>query len=251
MKKSKIILATCCTLVAMLVNFIFAIIFHGENGANIFTTVSGWVSGFATIVLGLIAIKINAKYKEENDEFLKKQEEMFWKNEKKTIVELYREQVIKCYNIFTMFNYAEILNQLIANENKMESPIYNLSILSKIETEIHNMFFTLSICKYYFNFKKELFDSYGKYLSLLNEMVDTYDDMIYNKHFEKGKKLQKAYIDVVNNFNIHISEINVFLSTHLYTKSQDELTIMLNDMRIQQLKWWEDAKSKSNKETED
>ena len=99
MKKSKIILATCCTLVAMLVNFIFAIIFHGENGANIFTTVSGWVSGVATIVLGLIAIKINAKYKEENDEFLKKQEEMFWKNEKKTIVELYREQVIKCYNI--------------------------------------------------------------------------------------------------------------------------------------------------------
>ena len=249
MKKAKVVLAIGCTLVVVLVNFIFAIIFHGENGANIFTTISGWVSGIATIVLGLIAIKINAKYKEENDEFLKKQEELFWKNEKKTIVELYREQVVKCYNNFTMFNYAEILNQLIANENKIESPIYNLSISSKIETEMHNMFFALSICKYYFNFKKELLDSYGKYLSLLNEMVNGYDDMIYNKRFEKGEKLQESYIEVVNNFNIHISEINVFLSTHLYTKSQEELTIMLNDMRMQQLKWWEDEKSKNKKST--
>ncbi len=245
MKKIKIILAICCTIIAMIINFIVAIVFHGENGANIFTTVSGWVSGIATIALGVIAIKINAKYKEENDDFLKKQDEMFWKNEKKTIVELYREQVVKCYNNFTVFNYTDILNQLIANENKIEAPIFNLSILSKIETEMHNMIFTLSICKYYFNFKKELFDSYGKYLTLLDEMVNNYGDMIYNKHFEKGEKLQESYIDVVNNFNLHISEINVFLSTHLYSNSKEELTTMLTDMRMKQIKWWDETKSQS------
>ena len=241
MKRSKIILAVCLTSVAMIVNFILAIFFHGESGANIFTTVSGWVSGIATIVLGVIAIKINAKYKEENDTFLQKQDEMFWKNEKKSIVELYREQVIKCYNNFIALNFTDILNQLIANENKIEAPVFNLSILSKIQTEKHKMFFTLSICKYYFNYKKELFDSYSKYLTLLSEMVNNYDDMIYNKKFEMGEKLQDTYIEVINYFNIHISEINVFLSTHLYSKSKEELSTMLNEMRSKQLDWWENT----------
>ncbi len=204
MKRSKIVLAVCLTSVAMIVNFILAIFFHGESGANIFTTVSGWVSGIATIVLGVIAIKINAKYKEENDDFLLKQEEMFWKSEKKSIVELYRKQVIKCYNDFAALNFTEILNQIIAKENNIEAPIFKLSILSKMQTEKHNMFFTLSICKYYFNYKKELFDSYSKYLTLLAEMVNNYDDMIYNRQFEKGNKLQDAYIEVINYFNIHI-----------------------------------------------
>lgn len=228
----------------MILNFVLSIIFRGENGANIFTTISGWVSGIATIVLGLIAIRINAKYKKENDDFLFKQEEMFWKNEKKCIVELYREQVVKCYNDFSKLNFAEILSQLIANETKLEAPLYQFAILSKIKNEKHNLFFVLTICKYYFNYKKELFVSYDEYLSLLEEMVNSYDDMIYNKHFEKGEKIQEAYVTVINNFNIHISEINIFLSTHLYSKSKEELTIMLDNMRNQQLDWWNDVKSR-------
>lgn len=245
MKKTKIILSICLTTVAIIINLILAIFFRGESGANIFTTISGWVSGIATIVLGVIAIKINAKYKEENDDFLLKQDEMFWKSEKKSIIELYREQVIKCYNDFSKFNFAEILNQLVSNENNLEAPLFKLSIVSKIENEKHNMFFTLTICKYYFSFKKELFESYSEYLTLLAKMVDNYDEMIYKKQFDKGEKLQEAYIAVINNFNIHIAEINVFLSTHLYTKSREELTTMLNDMRNKQLEWWNDVKPKN------
>lgn len=43
-------------------NIILSIIFHGSYGANIFTAISGWVSGIATFFVGLIAYKQNNNY---------------------------------------------------------------------------------------------------------------------------------------------------------------------------------------------
>ncbi len=57
-------------------NIVFSIIFRGSDGSNIFTAVSGWVSGVATIALGLIAVVQNRKYKEENDRFLSAQQKI-------------------------------------------------------------------------------------------------------------------------------------------------------------------------------
>ena len=81
MKKQIIIVVLLS--VAVIVNIVLAIIFHGDSGANIFTAVSGWISGIATIVLGVIALVVNEKYKKDNDNFILKQEELFWKEEKK------------------------------------------------------------------------------------------------------------------------------------------------------------------------
>ena len=54
----------------MVLNFVLAIIFPGESFSNIFATVSCWISGIATIVLGVIALYVNAKYKKENEGWL-------------------------------------------------------------------------------------------------------------------------------------------------------------------------------------
>ena len=169
MKKTISITLIVLTSLLMVASFVFAIKFHGEDGANIFTTISGWISGFATIVLGVIALYVNAQYKKENDDYLSKQDELAWKNEEKNVITLYRDQVIKCYESFiTNYNYADLLYQLLCDEEKSEAPIKHIALLNQIQNEQFTALYSLSICRYYFSTKGELFESYNKYLSALN-----------------------------------------------------------------------------------
>ena len=236
------------TIVLMVINVVLAIVFHGDNGANIFTTVSGWISGIATIVLGVIALYVNARYKKENDLYLEKQSEIQWKEDEKATVVLYREQILETYNRFLKLNFADVLYQLVEEEEKPEAPIFELALLSKIKCEKQNMFFVFSICRYYFEFKSELFESYAKYLDLLSVAVSDYQNMIYNKEFDRGEKLQDAYINVINNFNIHIASINLFLTVKMNNKPKNELKVILANMRTQQSQWWDKVKPKETSE---
>lgn len=246
MKKSYILsIALLC--LSILVNIGFAIAFPSEDGANIFTAISGWISGIATIVLGVIALVVNAKYKEDNDKHTKNQSDLSWRDEKRNTIELYRDQIIKVYNIFLSYNYAEILSELVAQEETIEAPLKELAILSKIQTAQHDMFFTLGICRYYFKFKAELFDAYRLYLTKLYELVVDYKKIIYGKQFDKGKELQQLYINVLNHFNIHILSINAFLSSTLYAKSREELSDMFKEMREKQVEWWDNNKPQKTK----
>jgi len=243
MKDKKIsILLIVLTGILMMINFWLAIVFSGEDGANIFTTASGWISGIATIVLGVIALFVNAGYKKENDIYLEKQAEIQWKNDERDTIELYRKQILETYNRFLKLNFADVLYQLIEKEEKPEAPIFELALLSKIKSEKQNMFFVFTICRYYFLFKSELFDSYAKYLDLLSQAVSDYKNMIYNKEFDKGEKLQEAYVNVINNFNIHIANVNLFLTVKMNSKSKKELNVELEKMRKQQSQWWDKIK---------
>ena len=58
--------------VLCVINIVLACIFRGADGANIFAAISGWVSGIATIILGVIAVVQNKKYKQENDSFMQR-----------------------------------------------------------------------------------------------------------------------------------------------------------------------------------
>ena len=242
--KTGMIVATIIVTVIFIINIILSIKFRGENGANIFTAISGWISGISTIVLGVIALYVNAQYKKDNDNYLKKQDELFWKSEKKSAVELYRDQIVKCYDRFLELNYLELLDKLLKNEKQDGGDLFSVALSSMIQTEKNNMFFTLTICKYYFDFKSELFESYAEYLSKLSQMAINYDDMVYNKQYEKIDELQELYIKVINNFNIHISSINVFLSTIMPSKTQKELETYLKEARNRQKKWWDSVSSK-------
>ena len=244
MEKTVSIILIILTVLLMMVNFAFAIIFPGDSFSNIFATASCWISGIATIVLGVIALRVNARYKKENDDYLSKQDELAWKKEEKDVISLYRDQVVKCYNSFiTDYNYAEVLYRILCDEEKPEAPIKSIALLNKIQSEQFNALYSLSICRYYFDTKGELFESYHKYLSALIEMIDDYKPMVFDKdHFSKAENLQTLYVDVIRLFNLHISEINVFLSAKLFVLSGDQISEMLNDMRKKQLEWWESVK---------
>ncbi|MBR2277900.1 MAG: hypothetical protein IJ872_01675 [Eubacterium sp.] len=55
------------------VNIVFACAFEGEH-SNLFTAISGWVSGIATAVLGFIAVAQTERYENDNKEYLEKQQ---------------------------------------------------------------------------------------------------------------------------------------------------------------------------------
>lgn len=59
-------------IILMIINVITSFVWN-DQFTNIFTTISGWVSGIATIVLGLIALHQNKAHKIENDKNLKKE----------------------------------------------------------------------------------------------------------------------------------------------------------------------------------
>lgn len=58
---------------AFIVNIVLAARSDNNNEANIYTAISGWVSGVATIILGVIAVIQNKLYKQENDRYLDEQ----------------------------------------------------------------------------------------------------------------------------------------------------------------------------------
>ena len=64
MKKKCIITIVICAVVLFIANIIFACIFSQE-GANIFTAISGWVSFLATVIVGRIAYRQGKRFKDE------------------------------------------------------------------------------------------------------------------------------------------------------------------------------------------
>ena len=53
-------------------NIVLSCVFP-TDAPNVFTTISGWVSGISTIILGIIAFGQNKRYKKDNDDALQKQ----------------------------------------------------------------------------------------------------------------------------------------------------------------------------------
>lgn len=54
------------------INIICSIIFD-DKMSNLFTSISGWVSGIATVVLGIIAVRQTDRYEESNNTYLAEQ----------------------------------------------------------------------------------------------------------------------------------------------------------------------------------
>jgi len=54
--KKCIVIAVVVVTLVFIVNIVLAIFFQGDSGANIFTTISGWISGISTIVITRMCI---------------------------------------------------------------------------------------------------------------------------------------------------------------------------------------------------
>ena len=93
----------------------------------------------------------------------------------------------------------------------------------------------------FYYLKRAFNDVYNRYM--LDERIEL---DIYIPEYRIAIEYDGAKFHNINLFNLHISHINTFLSTTLYSKNKNELKTILDDMRQKQLDWWEGVKSEEN-----
>ena len=151
MKKSHKILIITFVFALMITNVIFAIIFMGSDGANIFTAISGWISGIATIVLGLIAFWQNQQYKKQNDAYQEKIDK-----QNNDILLMYRKQ-----NVISKINAEQI--RFSEELSKLCSP---------------DLYVNLVINRVFAN--DDDIDNQGKYTTTILVLMQSWDSFLDN-----------------------------------------------------------------------
>lgn len=195
-----------------------------KNNSNIFTAVSGWVSGIATIILGIIAVWQNKQYKSQNDKTRLLND---LKREVDLIDELYFKYIQSCDSAILIFNAQRLYRQ--------DSDVYFDNIikfqieLSKIIGLIYNKINTMG-----FYIKSDL-------NKLLQEYYDTVDEKI-NK-WQKFKfidstdlnKISESFHKTSTEFINYNAEIGKFYNSSL-RKTSDQLQVEIENMILERNK---------------
>lgn len=225
---SIILVASAC-----LVNMYFACKYNTEF-PNIFTAISGWISGIATIVLGVIAFWQNKRYKVDSEELIKKQYdyEVF-----RNIVDK-REKFIdtvksRLYQFCDRFNYTKITCwlaelQILYNENPNRSikEVGQVLNITQFQEELSLDYVDLKqLIKddwYEGPYNEELLNVFDKYFTELK--TDLYDIDYSNipetiKRF--NQKYSEIFLELLKEKNKYISSLDVDINMVLTKKSGD------------------------------
>lgn len=160
------------------------------TGSNIFTAVSGWVSGIATAILGVIAVIQNKKYKEENDRYLKEQEELSQKNinDQNDLAWRNSQYQLFCFYVNTLNgiknslheNYFTLIHKdlvaLPATEQSFNGFIFKRNFLRNKLKELRDF---LRQSQYFLADKDKLYDKTINHL----EKVNAYFSLIISRKF--------------------------------------------------------------------
>lgn len=173
MKKGRIIFLILGIFVAIalcIANIIFACIYK-DCGTNIFTAISGWISGIATLLIGVIAFRQSKDYKEENDRFIKYQNDEQWKKMYYDMLTGYiadTRDFEKCLNDFALINNCEMFKDKNINRYFVNFTHY------KERTTLSMGLWALRFEKY-----DELIDALNKYWNYLRDNLDVEKNNIF------------------------------------------------------------------------
>ncbi len=237
-------------------NIVFSIIFRGSDGSNIFTAVSGWVSGIATIALGFIAVVQNRKYKEENDRFLSEQQKinsqlmqeqnnLSWRKINYDIYNSYRREFLEYEKEFSKYSISEISAKTLANNDTIRA-IGELSIFDKrIRNNLTRNIAYLIECNFYCEAKANLFDLFTKYLKILDAFYPLLQDAIKDINILgdlNGEYFKKAHelIDMEQKIVLSYLNINSEISSiiqKIYEKDISSAKDYIDKNITQQVEW--------------
>lgn len=164
--------------------------FKKDSGANIFTAVSGWVSGIATVILGAIAVIQNRKYKEENDRFLLRQSEensnfiesqrdISWRNAQYQLWTLYLSTLNKYLDNGTQYNLGKIHNDIITMPLSTQSYAAVICEKNVLVAELKSLKNFLLTSKYCYAKKEEVFDFCS---DCLKNITSFFEDFRYSRY---------------------------------------------------------------------
>lgn len=265
-------------------NIVLSCIFRGTDGANIFTAISGWVSGVSTIILGVIAVVQNKQYKDENDRVLLKQSEenskfsesqkdISWRNAQFQLFTLYLNTLNKHIGAFSQYNFGKIHNDILALEVNSENYVTIIcekNVLISELTSLKNFLLSSRYCCFekedMFNTCSEYLDKtihyfeenfFGKYKwyvntfkhSKLEENKDAYQILK-----EKSQQLYDLGRECKAKLLEHIYKLNDFVAG-LFYMSSEELKTMLENSNNEYKSWLEKVRKQqeqnNGKDTDD
>lgn len=140
-----------------------------DTNSNLFTAISGWVSGIATIILGIIAVWQNKQYQCQSD---KNRLLSDLKQEVDLVDEIYFKYIESCDSAILIFN----VQRLNRNDNDVyfDNIIKFQMVLSKIIGLIYNKINTM---KYYI--KSNLCNLLQEYYDIIDEKIDNWQKLKY------------------------------------------------------------------------
>lgn len=219
----------------MTVNIILACIYTND-GANIFTTISGWVSGIATFAIGIIAYLQSRQYA-----FMSKRNELIDKiviERRDFISEL--SQIIRYNNIVNIIN--ELSNSLELNKDLSQQYKYYFQLLElkdslfgcidalltysfiygQLEELVKSLFDMISFVNNNFGFRQQ----YSNRLSFSVDMATSLQASL-----DKIQSIRKLKHSCLNEMQSRINKIYEIKSISELQNFQDDLTISASLVR--------------------
>lgn len=218
-------------IVSCILNITFSCITNTH--ANLFTALSGWVSGIATIILGLIAVWQSKQYKEHND---KNNILINLKTEFTCMDELYNKFIEKFDSAVLIYNidkyhsthsnmYLDNVAYFQINLSKVEA-----QIIMKIATQTYYKKSNLSkfMTEYYEIIKKadHIFNDQIIKQSEMNSFIDTFEKVVtefklYLSNF--GEFYNRCLSDSLSNINKNLNNMKKEQSTaYRYIKAVEQ-----------------------------
>lgn len=238
-------LCICSSILIFLINIILASIFKQE-GANIFTAISGWISGVATLAVGIIAYRQSEKYKLENARYEKAQEDRAWCQDKYVTISLYRERINKCLDLFLEIEPLKSIDKLMDEILGEKVIVHDVIVMKRLDIHRSNLFLSLTMTEYYIDGALELQKSFMGFLRGMKESLTKMKDISKPENLGKdfadnaGKLLtetQKKHEHVLHQFKFYLSNLDDFLSDIALCRNKVELEKDLEERKEKQDDW--------------
>lgn len=233
MKKLLIILSVS-SLILMTLNFVLLLHYSDRENIGLLATIlSGWVSGLATLAVGIIAALQSKKYNDANNDFVKKQYEL---EQSKSIIQsrmLFVDNLKKgwhdfssnCNPLYLSVNVAPMCAHKSTDINKLY--IYTSNFLMAIRNN-YSLLCDLLLIDYHETTEKEKakksLDEYKNSLSKIFEQKNLIDKYFGNaSDFYKliMDNFMKKYSEVNQEFNKYILKCDLDINFSISNKIND------------------------------
>lgn len=176
--------------IALLIGNICILVFVDHNVRSDWLTLySGWVSGIATAILGIIAVIQSKNYKNENDKFLSEQQrisrqlmqdqyDLSWRKNQYDIYNAYSIGFLELEKEFTKHTVAEIVAQALGTSDKNTAIVTVAVLVQRIQNNLTHAFAYLMQCKYYCEGKVKLYELIQEYSKKMEKFTPLLRDAI-------------------------------------------------------------------------
>lgn len=217
MNKKVIVIISIVCLALCVLNFVFVLSFSQcENIGLIATIISGWVSGIATLFVGIIAALQAKQYNDSNSEFIRKQFDL---DKSKSILQsrlLFVDNLKKAWAVFcesaAPYRFCNDLYATNAITDTTQKNITVMNIIIEASIAISNSYLKLN------NVIALDYSNIGKKKVVIDAIKSYRDEFI--KHFKDRKNL--------NYYQSHVEELAKVLNGN-FANQFNEITKLCNE----------------------